>query len=93
MARILHQSLLLEYVTKMNVCLKEPILQAVCKWLFSEEIVGAKIICATDSKFMSVTVLKCNIRLIDSFNCMIMSLAIMTKTFGETELAEGLYTQ
>ncbi|WAQ98918.1 LOW QUALITY PROTEIN: hypothetical protein MAR_023291 [Mya arenaria] len=73
-----------------------------CKWLFSEENVGATVIChifkgydsypilqylhnnsilpdviTTGSKYMSVKVSLCNIRMIDSLNCIPMPLADM----------------
>ena len=45
----------------------------------------------TGSKYMSVEVPVCNIRMIDSLNFIPMALADMPKSFGETELAKGYF--
>ncbi len=45
----------------------------------------------TGSKYMSVKVAGCNIRMIDSLNFMPMPLAEMPESFGETELAKGYF--
>ena len=45
----------------------------------------------TGSKYMSVEVPICNIRMIDSLNFIPMALADMPKSFGETELAKGYF--
>lgn len=87
-----------------------------CTWLFSEENVGATVIChnfkgydsypilqylhenailpqviSTGSKYMSINVPVCKIRMIDSLNFIPMPLAEMPSAFGETELAKGYF--
>ena len=45
----------------------------------------------TGSKFMSISVPACKIRMIDSFNFISMPLAEMPEAFGETELGKGYF--
>ena len=87
-----------------------------CQWLFSDENVGATVIChnfkgydsypilqylhenavlpeviTTGSKYMSINVPMCKIRMIDSLNFIPMPLADMPVSFGETQLMKGYF--
>lgn len=62
-----------------------PILQ-----YFHDNAILPKVI-TTGSKYMSINVPVCNIRMIDSLNFIPMALADMPGAFGETELTKGYF--